>query len=85
MTFWELALTGLMITTMPELPDIVVYVEALRKRIQGERLEKIRLRSAFLLRTALPPLDRVNGLKIKDICRVGKRIVFSLEDDYYPP
>ena len=46
---------------MPELPDIVVYIEALEKRILRERLERVRIASPFLLRTAVPSLTDVEG------------------------
>lgn len=46
---------------MPELPDITVYIEALEKRILGQRLESARVLSPFLLRTAQPPIERAAG------------------------
>ena len=46
---------------MPELPDIAVYIEALESRVLGQRLEKVRLASPFLLRTAVPPIKTVEG------------------------
>ena len=68
---------------MPELPDIVVYIEALEKRIQGSVLERVRLASPFLLRTAVPPLSSVEGKKIVELRRLGKRICFGLEGDLW--
>ena len=68
---------------MPELPDIVVYIEALEKRIQGSVLEHVRLASPFLLRTAVPPLSSVEGKKIVELRRLGKRICFGLEGDLW--
>ena len=68
---------------MPELPDIVVYIEALEKRIQGSILERVRLASPFLLRTAVPPLSSVEGKKIVELRRLGKRICFGLEGDLW--
>ena len=68
---------------MPELPDIVVYIEALEKRIQGSILERVRVASPFLLRTAVPPLSSVEGKKITELRRLGKRICFGLEGDLW--
>jgi formamidopyrimidine-DNA glycosylase len=68
---------------VPELPDIVVYIEALEKRIQGSVLEHVRLASPFLLRTAVPPLSSVEGKKIVELRRLGKRICFGLEGDLW--
>ena len=68
---------------MPELPDIVVYIEALEKRIQGAVLKRVRVASPFLLRTAVPPLSAVEGRKVVELRRLGKRICFGLEDDLW--
>jgi formamidopyrimidine-DNA glycosylase len=68
---------------MPELPDIVVYIEALERRILGQTLEAVRIVSPFLLRTATPPLDSAIGKKILRLRRLGKRICIGLEDDLW--
>lgn len=68
---------------MPELPDITVYIEALDERIQGTTLERIRIASPFLLRTAVPPLSSVEGRKVKDLRRLGKRICIGVEGDLW--
>lgn len=68
---------------MPELPDIVVYIEALEKRIQGAILERVRVASPFLLRTAVPPLSSVEGKKVLELRRLGKRICFGFDDDLW--
>ena len=68
---------------MPELPDIVVYIEALEKRIKGSVLERVRVANPFLLRTAVPPLSSVEGKKIVALRRLGKRICFGLEGDLW--
>ena len=68
---------------MPELPDIVVYIEALEKRIQGVNLERVRVSSPFLLRTAVPPLASIEGKKVVELRRLGKRICFGFEDDLW--
>jgi formamidopyrimidine-DNA glycosylase len=64
---------------MPELPDIVVYLEALEKRILGQTLERVRLGNPFLVRTADPPLSAVNGKTVRELRRVGKRIAIGLD------
>jgi formamidopyrimidine-DNA glycosylase len=64
---------------MPELPDITVYIEALEKRILGARLERVRIVSPFLLRTVEPPVASVEGKKVVELRRVGKRICIGLE------
>ena len=68
---------------MPELPDIVVYIEALEKRILGQRLEQVRVASPFLLRTAVPPLQSVEGKTVTRLRRIGKRICIGLEGDLW--
>src|SRR6266436_2275487 len=64
---------------MPELPDITVYVEALEKRILGQRLERVRIVSPFLLRTVEPPMASVEGRKVVELRRLGKRICIGVE------
>src|SRR5881397_4162995 len=68
---------------MPELPDIVVYIEALEQRILGQSLEGIRIVSPFLLRTATPPLSSASGKKVLRLRRLGKRICIGLENDLW--
>jgi formamidopyrimidine-DNA glycosylase len=68
---------------LPELPDIVVYVEALERRIAGERLERVRLISPFLLRSVDPPLGTAAGRVVTRVDRLGKRIVVALEGDLH--
>ncbi len=68
---------------MPELPDIVVYIEALEKRILGQALEGIRLVSPFLLRTTDPPLASAHGKRVRELRRVGKRIAIGLDEDLW--
>ena len=68
---------------VPELPDIVVYIEALERRIQGQTLERVTLASPFLLRTAEPPITSVEGKKVIQLRRIGKRIGFGLEEDLW--
>src|SRR5687768_16735424 len=64
---------------MPELPEIVVYQEALERHILGRPLEKVRLRSPSLLRTWDPPFSTVEGRRVESIRRVGKRLVIGVE------
>jgi formamidopyrimidine-DNA glycosylase len=68
---------------MPELPDVVVYIEALEERILGVTLERVRLASPFLLRTTTPSLGAVEGKKIERLRRVGKRIAIGFEGDVW--
>jgi len=68
---------------VPELPDIVVYIEALEKRILGQTLEHVRIASSFLLRTADPPLLAVEGKAVVQLRRLGKRICIGLENDLW--
>jgi formamidopyrimidine-DNA glycosylase len=68
---------------MPELPDITAYLTALESRIVGQPLEKVRLGSPFLLRTADPPLADVYGKVVRKLRRVGKRIAIGLEGDLW--
>jgi formamidopyrimidine-DNA glycosylase len=60
---------------MPELPDLVLYLEALQARLVGQRLERIRLLSPFVLRSVEPPIDAVTSQIVSNVTRVGKRIV----------
>jgi formamidopyrimidine-DNA glycosylase len=68
---------------MPELPDIVVYLERLRPRVQAQVLEKITLANPFLLRTVDPPPAEVEGRRVRDLLRVGKRIVFAFDAELF--
>jgi len=68
---------------VPELPDITVYVEALKRRVAGARLLEIRLKSPFLLRSVDPPISTLKGKEVLDIRRMGKRIVFVFEDELF--
>jgi formamidopyrimidine-DNA glycosylase len=68
---------------MPELPDIAVYISALEPRIVGQPLERVRLASAFLLRTVQPPLESVEGRVVRELRRIGKRIAIGVEGDLW--
>jgi formamidopyrimidine-DNA glycosylase len=68
---------------MPELPDIAVYLSALEARIVGQRLQQVRVASAFLLRTVQPPLSSAEGRTVCELRRIGKRIAIGMEGDLW--
>jgi formamidopyrimidine-DNA glycosylase len=68
---------------VPELPDITIYIEALEARVLGHTLERLRLASPFILRTYDPPAADVANKKVVALRRLGKRIVFALEDELF--
>jgi formamidopyrimidine-DNA glycosylase len=68
---------------MPELPDVVVYVESLERQVNGHRLHQIKLHSAFVLRTVDPPISAVNGRRVVGVHRIGKRIGLELEGQLF--
>ena len=68
---------------MPELPDVELYLTALRERVEGETFEAARLASPFLLRSVDPPPSAAEGKRVTALSRLGKRIVFELEDDLF--
>jgi len=68
---------------VPELPDVVVYLEALSPRVLGQPIEAIRVLSPFVLRTVDPPLASAAGRRVAGLRRVGKRLVFMLEGDLF--
>jgi formamidopyrimidine-DNA glycosylase len=69
--------------SVPELPDIVVYIEALERRVVGQPIERIRLANPFVLRTAVPPIASAEGKRVLGLRRVGKRIVLALEGELF--
>ena len=68
---------------MPELPDITVYIEALAQRVMGQPLERVRINSPFLLHSFDPPLEAVQGGRVVELRRLGKRIAIGLADDIW--
>ncbi|MDQ2950376.1 MAG: formamidopyrimidine-DNA glycosylase, partial [Acidobacteriota bacterium] len=68
---------------MPELPDISAYISAIEPRTIGQPIERVRLASAFLLRTIQPPLADVEGKVVREIRRVGKRIAIGVDGDLW--
>src|ERR1700724_4130374 len=65
---------------MPELPDISAYLSALEERIVGQPLEHVRIASAFLLRTAQPPVTDAVGHRVSELRRIGKRVAIGLDN-----
>jgi formamidopyrimidine-DNA glycosylase len=70
-------------TSMPELPDVTVYLEALERFVVGRKLDRIRIASPFVLRSYEPPLDSIAGKTVRGVRRIGKRIVFSFDDSLF--
>src|ERR1700734_1498489 len=70
-------------TPMPELPDVLVYLECLERRVVGQTLDKVRLSSPFLLRSVEPPLTAVEGKTVRGLRRLGKRLVFELDEELF--
>jgi formamidopyrimidine-DNA glycosylase len=68
---------------MPELPDLTLYIEALQKRAIGQRLGLVRLGDPFVLRTADPPLAQIHGGVLRNVRRIGKRLVFDFGEDVF--
>src|ERR1700681_3807848 len=68
---------------MPELPDVTVYVEALQERIAGHKLERVLIRSPFLLRSTTPPVESAHARAVREVRRLGKRIAIGLEGDLW--
>ena len=68
---------------MPELPDVTLYVEALTERIVGQVLKRIELKSAFVLRSVIPPIEEVQSRPVRAVRRLGKRIVFGFDDELF--
>ena len=68
---------------MPELPDISAYLSALQERIVGQTLERVRLGSPFLLRTAAPPISEAQGHQVTKLRRIGKRVAIGLDNQLW--
>jgi formamidopyrimidine-DNA glycosylase len=68
---------------LPEYPDITLYIEHLRSRISNEPLEEVRFASPFFLRYVDVPIGATKGKRVVELRRLGKRIVFALEDDLF--
>jgi formamidopyrimidine-DNA glycosylase len=68
---------------LPELPDVIIYIEALQRHLVGQRLERLNLLSAFVLRSVNPPIESLNGETVRGVRRVGKRIVLAFATDLF--
>jgi formamidopyrimidine-DNA glycosylase len=68
---------------MPELPDLTVYLDFLQANIVGQELERVRVASPFVLRTADPPLAAAENKRVLGLRRLGKRLIFELEDELF--
>lgn len=68
---------------MPELPDILAYLEALTPRVVGQHIERARALSPFVVRTVEPQFSEIEGKQVRTLDRLGKRIVFVLDDELY--
>lgn len=68
---------------MPELPDILAYLHALEPRILGQPLNKARIASPFLLRTVEPPIEEIEGREVRELRRIGKRIVIGFDEELW--
>ena len=68
---------------MPELPDITAYLEALKRKVQGSVIEGIEIRSPFLLRSVDPGLEEARGKNVLSFRRLGKQIVWQIENDIF--
>ena len=64
---------------MPELPDVLLYIEALKTRVLDQTIEHVRLASPFVVRSVAPPISAINGRRICGLRRLGKQIVLELE------
>ena len=68
---------------MPELPDVLLYIECLKPRIVAQELERVRLASPFVLRSVSPPISALNGRSVRGIRRLGKQIVLEFDGDLF--
>src|SRR5882672_10848801 len=68
---------------MPELPDVLLYIECLKPRIAGQPLERVRLASPFVLRSVSPPISAINGRNVRGLRRLGKQIILEFEGDLF--
>lgn len=68
---------------MPELPDVTVYVESIAAKVQGRQIDRMRISNPFVVRSVDPPLHEVEGKTVREVRRIGKRIVIGLDDDLW--
>ena len=68
---------------MPELPDVLLYIESLKPRILNQMLERVRLSSPFVVRSVDPPISAINGKRVVQLRRLGKQIVFEFDAELF--
>ena len=68
---------------MPELPDVLLYIESLKPRILNQPLEKVRLGSPFVVRSVTPPISAINGKSVRALSRLGKQIIWEFEGELF--
>src|SRR6266566_2915359 len=68
---------------MPELPDVLLYIESLKPIILNQTLERVRLTSPFVVRSVTPPISTVNNRTLRALRRLGKQIIFEFDDDLF--
>src|SRR5881398_3027610 len=68
---------------MPELPDVLLYIESLKPRILSQPLERVRLASPFVVRSVSPPMSAIQGRIVRALFRLGKQIVLEFEGDLF--
>ena len=74
---------GVILIPVPELPDVELYLHALRPRVAGAMLERIRIGNPFIVRTYDPPASALEGKTIRNVTRIGKRMVFAFDDELF--
>src|SRR3989442_395624 len=68
---------------MPELPDVLLYIESLKPRIMNQRLERVRIVSPFVVRSVKPPISALNNGTVRGLRRLGKQIILEFENDLF--
>src|ERR1044071_1549684 len=68
---------------MPELPDVLLYIEALKPRVVNQTLQHLRLASPFVVRSVAPPISAITSRKVVALHRLGKQIVFEFEEELF--
>ena len=68
---------------MPELPDVELYLQALRERVRGRTIGGVRVGNPFVVRTYDPPIDAIAGRSVRELRRLGKRLVFELDESLF--
>jgi formamidopyrimidine-DNA glycosylase len=68
---------------MPELPDVLLYIESLKPRILNQSLEQVRLASPFVVRSVTPPISAIRSRTVRSLSRLGKQIVLHFDEDLF--